>query len=102
MKSQTISIIPKELNIYKRSSDAPYQARIRLSGGNWHRVTTGERVLEDAKEKAIDLYYEIRANKKNNLPPVSRKCSSVAKAAIAQMERELETGVGKKVFKDYW
>ena len=101
MSSQTIPIIPKELNIYKRSSDAPYQARIRLSGGNWHRVTTGERVLEDAKEKAMEIYYEIRVNKKNNLPPVSRKCSSVAKAAIAQMERELEMGVGKKVYKDY-
>lgn len=101
MKLQTITIIPKELNIYKRSSDAPYQARIRLSGGNWHRVTTGERVLENAKDKAMELYYEIRMNKKNNLPPVSRKCSSIAKATIAHMQRDLETGVGKKVYNDY-
>ena len=97
----SISIIPKELNIYKRSDDAPYQARIRLSGGNWHRVSTGERNLSDAKEKAMELYYEIRVNKKNNLPPVSRKCSSVAKLTIALMLRDLETGVGKKVYNDY-
>jgi len=101
MKSQTIPIIPKELNIYKRSNDAPYQARIRLSSGSWHRVTTGERVLDDARDKALELYYEIRVNKKNNLPPVSRKCSSVARLTIAHLERDLEIGVGKKVYKDY-
>lgn len=101
MKQESIPIIPQRLNIYQRVENGPYHVRMKLSSGEWYRTTTGERDLESAREKSLELYYETKVRKQQNLPPLSKSCSSVARYTIAKMKSEVDVGRGKVIYKDY-
>lgn len=70
-------------------------------GGRWVRVTTKCKLLADAKKRARELYYEYQAREKNGLPIISKRFADVARVVIADMDRQLEAGAGKKSFRDY-
>ncbi len=53
------------------------------------------------KKRARELYYEYQAREKNGLPIISKRFADVARVVIADMDRQLEAGAGKKSFHDY-
>jgi len=57
--------------------------------------------LDEAKQAASDSYLEYKFRQKNGVPVVSKRFSDVAKLCIAEMNKQLESGVGKKVYRDY-
>ena len=95
------AILPNKLTIYQRSKSAVWQARIKLKNGTWHRTTTGKRDINEATERALELYYEVNARAQHNLPQTSRRFSQVAKIAIKQMQDELDSGRGKTIYTHY-
>ena len=101
MGQVAITVIPNKVNIYQRYEGSPYQARIKLDSGEWYRTTTKKRDLEEARERSIEIYYETRTRQEQNLPPVSKTCSSVAKYTISIMNVQTESGRGKVIYKDY-
>lgn len=101
MGQVAITVIPNKVNIYQRYEGSPYQARIKLDSGEWYRTTTKKRDLDEARERSIEIYYETRTRQEQNLPPVSKTCSSVAKYTISIMNVQTESGRGKVIYKDY-
>ena len=66
--------------------------------GHTIRISTGKRDLAEAKEYARDTFLEYKFRHKNDLPVVTKKFSDVAKLAIADMRKQLDAGLGRKVF----
>ena len=93
--------INEKLTIYRRPRSTRWQARIRLSNGEWHRFSTGKTEFQEAKEEALKQYYTADFKQKNKLPPSTRKFRRVAEFAKQRMQEELESGGGRVVFKDY-
>ncbi len=57
--------------------------------------------LDEAKEIARDTYLEYKFRHKNDLPVITKKFADVARLAIADMRKQLDAGLGKKVYADY-
>lgn len=57
--------------------------------------------LEEAKEIALQLYYDTQARIKNKLPASTRKFKDVAAHAVKRMQNELAEGVSKQAYRDY-
>ena len=57
--------------------------------------------MAEAKEAALELYYETQARIKNKLPASTRKFKDVAQHAVKRMDDELTQGVGRQAYKDY-
>jgi len=90
-----------KVRLYKREQNKKWQARIKLSNGVWKRITIGESDLDQASRIACDKYEEYRVLKKKNIIFESRRFKDVAGIAITEMQKELESGYGKKSFIDY-
>ena len=101
MEQKSLVLLEDKVVIYQRERSSVWQARVKLADGKWHRQSTREHKEADAKEKALEIYYDARAKAKNNLPQATRRFSNVAKMAIEQMEKELNNGRGKVVYTHY-
>jgi hypothetical protein len=101
MEQKSVVLLEDKVVIYQRERSSIWQARVKLADGKWHRQSTREHKEADAKEKALEIYYDARAKAKNNLPQATRRFSNVAKMAIEQMEKELNNGRGKVVYTHY-
>ncbi len=99
--SKSIAWLDGKITLYKRERSSVWQARLKLANGKWHRTTTKKHDLEEAKERALEIYYEVKTKAENKIPQVSRRFSNVAKMAIEQMQEELDAGRGKVVYKAY-
>ena len=97
----SISVLDKKVNIYKRGRSSKWQAAIKLKNGKWERFSTGTDDESEAREKALQLFYGAEAKAENKLPQSTRKFRNVAKYAIQRMEDELENESGKTIYKDY-
>lgn len=93
--------VNKKLRLDKRKNSNNWYARLTLDNGKRVVRSTGTAELEEAKEKARELYYEIKARIKNQLPAQTRKFKHVAQFAIERMQDELDAGTGKQAYKDY-
>lgn len=93
--------IHKKLRIDKRKGTDSWYARLTLPNGKRVVKSTKTENLEEAKEFALQLYYETQARIKNKLPATTRKFKDVAEHAIKRMHNELAEGVGKQSYKDY-
>ncbi|NDW53605.1 tyrosine-type recombinase/integrase [Aliiroseovarius sp. PrR006] len=93
--------VHKKLKLDKRSGSDNWYARLTLDNGKRIVKSTKTDDLEEAKERAIELYYETEARIKNNLPAQTRKFKHVAEHAIKRMQDALENGTGKLAYKDY-
>ena len=96
----TVSV-HKKLKLDKRSGSNNWQARLTLDNGKRIVKSTRTEDLEEAKERAIELYHDTKARIANNLPAQTRKFKHVAEYAIKRMQDELENGTGKQSYKDY-
>ncbi len=61
----------------------------------------GKKDLNEAKEIARDTYLEYKFRHKNDLPVITKKFSDVARLAIGDMRKQLDAGLGKKVYAEY-
>ena len=93
-------ILGGEVQVYRRECSKRWQAAFLIA---WHtiRISTGKRDLAEAQEYARDAFLEYRFRHKNDLPVVTKKFSDVAKLAIVDMRKQLDAGIGRKVFADY-
>ena len=86
--------------MYRRERSKRWQAAFVIDG-HTIRISTGKRDLAEAKEYACDTFLEYKFRHKNDLPVVTKKFSDVAKLAIVDMRKQLDAGLGRKVFADY-
>ncbi len=93
--------VHKKLKLDKRSGSDNWYARLTLDNGKRVVKSTKTDDLEQARERALKLYYETEARIANNLPAQTRKFKHVAEYAIKRMEDALENGTGKQAYKDY-
>lgn len=100
LREDTHLILDGEVRVYRRERSKRWQTAFSIDG-HVVRVSTGKRDLEEAKEYARDTYLEYKFRHKNNLPVVSKKFSDVARLAIADMRKQLDAGLGKRVYEDY-
>ena len=93
--------VHKKLRLDKRNNSDSWYARLTLPNGKRVVKSTKTDNLEEAREIALQLYYDTQARIKNKLPASTRKFKDVAAHAIKRMETELAEGVGKQAYKDY-
>ena len=93
--------VHKKLKLDKRANSENWYARLTLDNGKRIVKSTKTDDLEEARERALELYYDTQARIKNNLPAQTRKFKHVAEYAIKRMQDALESGTGKQAYKDY-
>jgi integrase len=93
--------IHKKLRIDKRKGSDNWYARLTLPNGKRVVRSTKTENSEEAKEVALQLYYDTQARIKNKLPASTRKFKDVAAHAVKRMDTELAQGVGKQAYRDY-
>lgn len=90
-----------ELVLFKRARSRVWQCRYKLFTGAWVRISTRKTVLEHAQRVAADLYDEARYRERLGLAPVQKTFADIAAVAVAEMQRDLAAGTGKKTYVDY-
>jgi hypothetical protein len=100
LRDDTHLILDGEVRVYRRERSKRWQAAFVIDG-HTIRISTGKRDLAEAKEYARDTFLEYKFRHKNDLPVVTKKFSDVAKLSIADMRKQLDAGLGRKVFADY-
>jgi integrase len=100
LRDDTQLILDGEVRVYRRANSGRWQAAFVVDG-HTIRISTGKRNLEEAKEMARDTFLEYKFRHKNQLPVVTKKFSDVARLAIADMRKQLDAGLGKRVYADY-
>ena len=98
---KSISVIDKKVKLYKRSRSNVWQTEIKLQNGKRERFSTGTEDENEAKEKALKLFYGAETRAENKLPQNTRKFRNVANFAINRMQSELDSGSGKIIYNDY-
>lgn len=98
--AETHVLMDGAVKVYKRPKTKRWQATFQI-GGRWVRVSTGQRDLLDAKRVAHDQYLDYKFREKHDLPVVTKRFEDVANLAIKDMQRQLDAGAGRKVYKDY-
>ena len=64
--------------------------------GHTIRISTGKRDLAETKKYVRVTFLEYEFCHKSEIPVVTKKCSDVAKLAIADMRKQLDAGLGRK------
>ena len=100
LRDDTHLVLDGEVRVYRRERSKRWQAAFVIDG-HTIRISTGKRDLAEAKEYARDTFLEYKFRHKNDLPVVTKKFSDVAKLAITDMRKQLDAGLGRKVFADY-
>ncbi|WP_343117234.1 tyrosine-type recombinase/integrase [Ostreiculturibacter nitratireducens] len=98
--ADTHVLLDGEVKVYKRPNSKRWQATFQIEG-HWVRISTGKRDLEEAKAVAREQYLDYKFRAKHDLPVVTKRFEDVAKLAVADMQRQLDAGAGRKVYKDY-
>ncbi len=94
-------VVHKNLRLDKRKGSTNWYARLTLDNGKREVKSTGTDSLDDAKERALKLYYETQARVANKLPASTRKFKAVAEHTIQRMQADEAAGVGKQAYRDY-
>ena len=100
LRDDTHLILDGEVRVYRRERSKRWQVAFVIDG-HTIRISTGKRDLAEAKEYARDTFLEYKFRHKNDLPVVTKKFSDVAKLTIVDMRKQLDAGLGRKVFADY-
>jgi integrase len=100
LNDDTHVLLDGAAKVYKRGNSKRWQATFQIDG-HWVRISTGKRDLEEAKTVAREQYLDYKFRSKHDLPVVTKRFEDVAQLAVADMQRQLDAGAGRKVFKDY-
>jgi len=90
-----------EVVLYKRGDSSQWQARFKTSDGKWHRISTKRSNLDEASNIATDAYDRARFLAKEGIIAVSRRFRDVGNLTIKNIEKAIEAGTGKVIYKDY-
>jgi len=90
-----------ELILFRRSDSRIWQYKFKQESGSWYRASTRKSVLEQAKRVAMDLHDEARYRERLGLAPAHKSFKDIALATVADMQRDLAAGTGKKIYVDY-
>jgi hypothetical protein len=93
--------VHKKLRLDKRKGSNNWYARLTLPNGQRQVKSTGTDDLEKAKEVALEMYYDVQARLKNQLPANTRKFKHVAEFAVKRMQDDVAAGTDKRAYKDY-
>ena len=93
--------VHKKLKLDKRANSTNWYARLTLDNGKRIVRSMKTEDLEQAKERALELYYDTKARIKNKLPAQTRKFKHVAEIAVQRMQNELNNGYSKQAYKDH-
>ena len=99
-KENTHQLIHRNLTLYQREHSQVWQCRYKVDN-KWIRATTKETKLDLAVVKAKELLIEAEIRKRSGIPVVTKRFKDIAQLAIDRMERDLQGGVGKVIYKDY-
>ena len=99
-KETTHVLVPHSLVLFIRPRSSVWQCRYQVDG-IWQRESTQERDLDKAKAVAHDLLVEANVRKKLKAAPITRAFKDIAKQAILRMEKQIEDGDGKAMYKEY-
>jgi len=97
LREDSVLIMDGAVKLYRRERSRKWQAAFQIDG-QYIRISTGKSDLDEAKQTASDSYLEYKFRQKNGVPVVSKRFSDVAKLCITEMNKQLESGVGKKVY----
>ena len=100
LAEESIQLHNGKVVLTKRQRSPYWQARFRI-GNKWIRTSTKQSELKEAEDVAFEIYNDAYYKAKNNLPVVSRKFKSVAEAVKGNLQKRLDSGAGKVVYKDY-
>ena len=100
LREDSVLIMDGAIKLYRRERSRKWQAAFQIDG-QYIRISTGKSDLDEAKQAASDSYLEYKFRQKNGVPVVSKRFSDVAKLCITEMNKQLKSGVGKKVYRDY-
>lgn len=100
LSPNTVTILDGDVKLTRRGGSSAWQAAFKIAD-RWVRVTTKCRQIAEAKAAAKDLYMEYKFKAKHDLPIVTKRFDAVAQLVIADLRKQLDAGVGKKVFRDY-
>lgn len=99
-RQDTHTLIDRQLIVYRRKQSDIWQCRYSVDGV-WQRTSTQERTLKEAKKRAHEILIKANVRKEMNHAPITRIFRDVAKNAILKMQRELGSGEGRVIYKDY-
>lgn len=99
-KETTHVLVPHSLVLFIRPRSSVWQCRYQIDG-KWQRESTKQRELDKAKSVAHDLFVEANVRKKLKAAPITRAFKDIAKQAILRMEKQIEEGDGKVMYKEY-
>jgi hypothetical protein len=100
LSEDSVLVMDGAVKLYRRERSRKWQAAFQIDG-QYIRISTGKSDLDEAKQAASDSYLEYKFRQKNGVPVVSKRFSDVAKLCITEMYKQLESGVGKRVYRDY-
>ena len=100
LSSETVTLLDGDIRVFKRPRSRVWQAIFKMDG-TWVRVSTKCGQLSDAKEAARKLYIEYKIRQNNELPLISKRFANVAAHCVADMQKQLNAGLGKKSYWDY-
>ena len=100
LNDETHVLMDGAVKVYKRDNTRRWQATFQI-GGLWVRISTGQHDLEEAKTVAREQYLDYKFREKHGLPVVTKRFEDVANLAILDMQRQLDAGAGRKVYRDY-
>ena len=93
-------ILDGEVRVYRLERSFRWQAAFSIDG-KAIRISTGKKDLDETNDFARDTYLEYKFRHKNDLPVITKKFPVVARLAIADMHKQLDAGLCKKVYADY-
>ena len=100
LSPHTVTLLDGDVRVFKRDRSRAWQATFKIDG-RWVRLSTKCKQLDDAKKRARELYVEYQVRQKNGLPVISKRFADVAAVTIAEMDKQVDAGAGKKSYRDY-
>ena len=101
-KSNTHTLREGNVVVAERPNTANWQMRIKIPDGSWKYESSKTSDLEEAKQRAIDMYDNFKFRAKNDLTiEETRKFEAVAKVYEAELLSLEEAGAGKKIHETY-
>jgi integrase len=96
----SVVLLEGRVVVYRRACSTQWQARFKI-GGQWKRISTGCAELESAKVQAELKYLEYRFRHQHGVPAITRRFRDVAQQVVLELRKQLDAGVGKRVYVDY-
>jgi hypothetical protein len=100
LNSNTPTASDGDIRLFQRPNSRVWQCTFKV-GSCWVRKSTKCKKLKDAKQAAKKLFRKYENLADAGLPVVGAHFGSVARAVIADMDKQLAAGSGKVSFRDY-